>query len=493
MSMIQFDRVTFAYEGGHIPVFENLTLRLDTSWKLGMVGRNGRGKTTLLRLLAGEEEYRGTILNPVQGRRFPCTVQHPEWPVAQVLSEAAPGAEPWQLQRELSLLGLGGEVMERTFSTLSGGEQSRVLLSALFLDKNCYPMLDEPTDHLDGQGRKLVAQYLRRTDRGFLLVSHDRALLDQCADHILALNKTGQELVKGSFSAWYKEKQDRDRREQAENQRLRGEIKRLQEAADQSAVWSGQVEASKRGTRNSGLRPDRGYLGHKAAKMMKRAKTIDARRQKAAEEKNALLKDVEHSQTLKIAPAVHHSKRLLELKGVSVDYGRGAVCRDISFTLEQGERVCLNGKNGSGKTSMLRLILGEDIPHTGSVWRTSGLKISYLSQKADYLKGQLRAFPEREGVDAAQFMTVLRKLDFPREAFEMDMACYSSGQKKKVLLAASLCQSAHLYLWDEPLNFIDLFSRIQLEELILAYQPTVLFVEHDQMFREKIATKNIVL
>lgn len=488
MSMIQIDHVTFAYDDGYTPVFEDLTLRMDTGWKLGLVGRNGRGKTTLLHLLEGGEEYRGTISSPVRCRRFPCTVHDPEQSVARVLAEAAPEAQPWQLRYELSLMGLGEEMLERAFRTLSGGEQSRVLLTALFLEEYCYPMLDEPTDHLDREGRELVARYLSQTGRGFCLVSHDRAFLDRCVDHVLALNKTGPELVKGNFSVWYKEKQDRDRREQAENERLKGDIKRLQAAAERTAVWSDRVEAAKNGTKNSGLRPDRGYLGHKAEKMMKRSKVIDSRRRKAIEEKSALLKDVERTEGLKLSPAIYHGQRLLELKDVSVDYGEGAVCRNISFTLTQGERLCLDGGNGSGKTSLLRLVLGEEIPHTGEIWRASGLEVSCVSQRVDHLRGPLRSYPERAGVDATRFMTVLRKLDFPREAFEADMSCYSSGQKKKVLLAASLCQSAHLYIWDEPLNFIDLFSRIQLEELILEYQPTMLFVEHDQTFRQRIAT-----
>ena len=151
----------------------------------------------------------------------------------------------WQLVRELSLLGLDEEVLERTFSTLSGGEQTRVLLSALFLDEGSWPMLDEPTDHLDEEGRELLAQYLSHSRRGFLLVSHDRAFLDRCVDHVLALNRTGPELVKGNFSVWYQEKQDRDRREQAQNQQLKGEIRRLEQAARRTSAWSDQVEKTK--------------------------------------------------------------------------------------------------------------------------------------------------------------------------------------------------------------------------------------------------------
>ena len=137
----------------------------------------------------------------------------------------------------------------------------------------------------------------------------------------------------------------------------------------------------------------------------------------------------------------------------------------------------------------LRLVLGEEVPHTGTLFRASGLKISYVPQRADHLRGDPVTWAEKQGIDLTRFLTILRKLDFSRELFQRDMAGYSAGQQKKVLLAASLCQSAHLYLWDEPLNYIDLFSRIQLEELLLQYRPTLLFVEHDQIFRKKIATE----
>ena len=152
-----------------------------------------------------------------------------------------------------------------------------------------------------------------------------------------------------------------------------------------------------------------------------------------------------------------------------------------------------DGGNGSGKTSLLRLILGEDIPHTGTLFRASGLEISYVPQKADHLQGNPVDWAEKLDIGLTKFLTILRKLDFSRELFSRNMAEYSAGQRKKILLAASLCQSAHLYLWDEPLNYIDLFSRMQIEELLLQYRPTLLFVEHDRVFQERIATQVVRL
>ena len=354
-------------------------------------------------------------------------------------------------------------------------------------------MIDEPTNHLDEAGRALTARYLRGLRRGFLLVSHDRAFLDGCVDHILALNPAGQELIQGNFSVWFREKEARDRREEAQNEKLKGEIRRLEQAARRTESWSDRVERSKYGGENSGLKVDRGFVGHKSAKMMKRSKSLENRQRSAIQEKSALLKDVEHADALKLAPKSFPGGRLLEGREVSVCYGGRPVCAPCTFQVEEGDRVALLGGNGSGKTSLLRLLMGEELEHTGLLRQGSGLVISYVPQRADHLSGLPADFAQMQGVDRTQFFTILRKLDFSRALLERDMAGYSAGQKKKVLLAASLCQSAHLYIWDEPLNYIDLFSRIQLEELILQYRPTMVFVEHDRTFREHVATASVGL
>ena len=486
MSQITIQDLSFTYEGDHVPVFQHLDLQLDTRWKLGLVGRNGRGKTTLLRLLEGSLSGGGVLTRPDRTIYFPRLVAEPERPAREILLEGIPWEEEWMLLRELNRLGLDEDILDRPFSSLSGGEQTRAGLARLFCQEDGYPMLDEPTNHLDEAGRTLTARYLRGLDRGFLLVSHDRAFLDACTDHTLALNRTGSELVQGNFSVWYQEKERRDRRETARNEALRGEIRRLEQASRRTSLWSDRVEQSKYGSRNSGLRPDRGYLGHKSAKLMQRAKNLETRQQRAIQEKTALLQDVERADSLKLCPLRHHSQRLLEGRDLVVLHDGRPANFPVRFTLEHGQRLCLSGGNGSGKTSLLRL-------HIGSLWRASGLTISYVPQRADRLCGFPAALAEEQGLDRTQFFTVLRKLDFSRLMLERDMTEYSAGQQKKLLLAASLCQSAHLYVWDEPLNYIDLFSRIQLEEVILEYQPTMLLVEHDRTFCRRVGTDFLLL
>lgn len=168
------------------------------------------------------------------------------------------------------------EALSQPFATLSHGEQTKLLLAALFCRDDPFLLIDEPTNHLDEHARAGIAAYLR-SKSGFILVSHDRAFLDGCVDHILAINRTRIDLRQGNFSSWYENKQREDRQEIERNERLQADIRRLSAAARRTADWSEQAEKSKTGSRNSGLRPDRGYIGHKAAKMMKRSKAIEQR------------------------------------------------------------------------------------------------------------------------------------------------------------------------------------------------------------------------
>lgn len=499
MSLIQINNLSFTYEGSFDPVFENVTFQIDTDWKLGFIGRNGKGKTTFLKLLMHEYEYSGSITASVDFEYFPFSAADPSLMTYEILKNVNPVMEQWELIRELNLLDTDPGILYRPFRTLSFGEQTKSLLAALFLKEHAFLLIDEPTNHLDARAREKVADYLARK-KGFILVSHDRDFIDRCADHVLVLNRQSIEVRKGNFSSWYADKSARDALERKQNESLKKDIHKLKEAARQAARWSDKVEGSKIGTRVAGLRPDRGHIGHQAAKMMKRAKSLENRKENAVREKEGLLKDVESLDSLKINVLEHHSRRLVSLQDITIDYrsGNAGHCEHTSpllahFSLEvlKGERIALSGKNGCGKSSLIKLILGEDIPYTGEVHLAGGLKISYISQDTSRLNGTLSDFAEKRGLDGSLFRAVLRKLGLERVQFEKRIEEYSEGQKKKVLLASSLCEPAHLFLWDEPLNFIDIFSRIQLEELLLASSPAMLFVEHDRVFREKVATRMV--
>jgi lincosamide and streptogramin A transport system ATP-binding/permease protein len=488
MSLINISHLTFSYEGSFDKVFEDVSFQMDTEWKLGFCGRNGRGKTTFLKLLLGEYTYTGHITAHADFVYFPYEVQDDTLETQQVLEQIAPSVDFWRIQKELSLLGVKEDVLYRPFDTLSGGEQSKVKLAALFLNENSFPLIDEPTNHLDMMGRNSAAKYLKQK-KGFILVSHDRAFLDACTDHTLSINKANIEVIGGNFSVWWEGKKRQDAYEIEKNKHLKREVKRLEVTAKEKAVWSDKVEATKIGTHPA----DRGHIGHLAAKMMKRSKSIEKRKDREIEEKKKLLKNIEDADPLKICPLCDYPKRMVQCEDVSILYNDKVVCEHVNLEIVSGECIALQGGNGSGKSSVLKLICGEAISHTGKILIGSQLMISYVPQNPSFLRGSLIEYARECDIDETLFMTVLRKLDFSREQFEKNMQDYSAGQMKKVLLARSLCQKAHLYIWDEPLNYVDVLSRIQIEELILKYEPTLLFVEHDAAFCENIATKTISL
>ena len=491
--MIQVEHLTFAYPGSYDNVFEDVSFQIDTDWKLGFLGRNGRGKTTFLRLLQGEYPCEGRISRPGPCAYFPPPVPDGGAVTLEVLCGLCPAAEEWELLRETGLLGVDVEALYRPFDTLSNGERTKCLLAALFCGEDRYLLIDEPTNHLDAAGRRAVASYLRGK-RGFLLVSHDRDFLDGCVDHILALNRTGVEVQSGTFSSWWENKERRDAFEQAENEKLRGEIKRLEQSSEERKRKADAVERTKTGISSQGivkhgLRP---YLGEKSRKGQQQRKNMDRRAERAIAEKSGLLRDLEKAEALKLHPLTALG-RLLDLREVCLFYGKKQVCGPLTFQIEPGERLAVHGGNGSGKSTLLKLLCGQDICCTGTLTRLSGLTVSYVPQDTSHLRGSLRDYARESGVDETLLLAILRKLDFPRAQFEKDMADWSQGQKKKALIARSLCESAHLYIWDEPLNYLDVWSRIQVEELLLNFQPTMVFVEHDGAFRRKAATRELEL
>ena len=491
MSMINVSNLTFSYDGNPENIFENVSFIIDTNWKLGFIGRNGKGKTTFLNLLRGQYDYSGSILANVNFDYFPFKIENPDLSSYEIAEKINNKYEKWQFEREMSLLDMNLEKLSNSFSTLSEGEKTKVLLAILFLKENNFLLIDEPTNHLDIQARESVAKYLKRK-KGFILVSHDRNFLDVCVDHILSINRANIEIQQGNFSTWWKNKIKQDIFETKENEKLRKDISRLEKSARQSANWAGEIEASKYNIRGD-LLQDKGFIGHKSAKMMKRSIVTQKRRQKAIEEKSQLLKNIETSEELKLNLLPNRKGKIVEANKLSIIYDGMPIFDNVDFSLESGERLQLKGKNGCGKSSIIKLILGCDIDYKGTLNINKNIKISYVSQEPLHFTGSLKEYARKNSIEESLFKSILRKLDFEREQFDKKLESYSEGQKKKVLIAKSLCEQANLYIWDEPLNYVDIFSRMQIENVILEYCPTMIFVEHDEEFAKKIATKTLTI
>ena len=513
MAQINVCNLTFAYEGSFDYVFENVSFSIDTNWKLGFIGRNGKGKTTFLNLLLGKYDYKGSISKGTVYDYFPYKISDEDMSknAAELMENWKPGVESWRVMCELTKLGIDAEILYRPFSTLSFGERTKVMLAVLFSSENDFLLIDEPTNHLDKDAREIIKKYLA-SKKGFILVSHDRDFLDACIDHVLVLNRVGIEVQTGNFSSWWTNKERADINARAENEKHLKEIHKLKAAADRSRHWADKNEASKIGfdpiREHDRFLDTRAYIGAKTKKMQSRVKSYENRIMNEIEEKEGLLNDIEEITDLKLIPLSHHKDRLISCRDFSLRYkdADSAVIKDFTFELMQGERVFLDGNNGCGKSSLIKSFLAQNqsqqnsllyhlqdrelqFETKGDLSLASGLTISYINQDTSYLCGTLKEYAKENDLDYTLLLSLLRQLDFSRVQFEKDMKEFSQGQKKKVLIASSLLTPAHLYIWDEPLNYIDVFSRMQIEKLLLAYKPTMLIVEHDVRFKEKIATK----
>lgn len=549
MSQIRVNNLTFCYEGSFDNIFEDVSFSVDTNWKLGFIGRNGKGKTTFLNLLLGKYEYEGNIQASVVFDYFPypVTERQRSLPAAEFLEEWKAGCELWRVLCELEELRQDPEVLYRPFQTLSPGERTKIMLAVLFSGENDFLLIDEPTNHLDQESRENVKQYLA-SKKGFILVSHDRELLDACIDHVLVLNRQSIEVQSGNFSSWWENKNRKDQFAMGENEKHLKEIGKLRKSVARTGQWADKSEQTKIGfyrkaavnehERAVGMRA---YIGSKTKKMQSRVKQMEKRINREIEEKEGLLVDLEQPVDLKIMPMEHYKKVLVKVEDYSVRYegAKEPVFSGVTFSVEKGERVVLHGENGCGKSTLLKMILkktggwteggagwkdsrmktgetradeteameaktgeakvGETkaeemrVCETGICQTASGLVVSYVSQDTSMLKGGISRFCMERGLDESLFCAILRQLDMERVQFAKNMEEYSEGQKKKILLAASLMTPAHLYVWDEPLNYIDVFSRMQIEKLLEEYQPTMLFVEHDARFRKMVATRVVEL
>jgi lincosamide and streptogramin A transport system ATP-binding/permease protein len=523
MAVIRFDNVCFHHEFPYVSVLDGVFLSIDTAWRTALVGRNGVGKTTLLRLISGDlVPTRGDIRVPVETYYFPYDAPDSDMSVRDLVRDAVAPFRTWErdidallkrkdeeslralgdlqeryeleggyeidsrIEKEIVSMEMDARVLLRRFSQLSGGEQTRALITALFLKRGCFPLIDEPTNHLDMEGRDMLGAYLAEKN-GFVLVSHDRHFLDRCVDHVIAIEKRRITVTNGGFSMWKDERDTRLEAEKRQDVKLRKEIRLLKRSARQRRDWAEAKEKQKIGTY------DKGFIGHKAAKQMKRAVSIERRIEEKLAAKKDLLRDHERDRTLKLRVARESPDVVLSIHDVTIRFGTRNIITGFSLTVRRGERVALFGPNGSGKTTLLRAVAGELHPSEGVIYHRPYITVERSYQDPLWQRGHLRGHLRYEGVDETRFRNIMAALGVTGEIFDRPLDTFSRGERKKVDLCRSFLREAHLWLWDEPLNYIDLLSREQIEEVVLEYEPTMLFVEHDRRFVDNIATSVIEL
>lgn len=501
MSNIRIGRLTFRYDDSSTNIFNNLNLNLDSAWKLGLVGRNGRGKTTFLNLLRGKLKGLGTIQTKLVFSYFPLEIEDGSDITLYELQKQV-NFEEWELERELNLMKVDPSLLWQPFNTLSGGEQTKILLALSFTDQNSFPLIDEPTNHLDEDSRKQVADYLKKHDKGYIVVSHDRDFLNKITDHILAIENTEIHLYQGNFASYEETKNRRDQFNAAKNKKLKGEITGLENKESNFKNWSNVIEKRKyigmhtQNIINRRTRLNKGAIGHASTKMMQKAKNVTHRIDTRIKEQQGLMTNIENvpELTMNFVPDYHQT--LLEAKHFGLEFDDDKkLFKDLNLIIKKHGVIALEGKNGTGKTTLLKYILGkkDNLKKSGECTLTNGLKVSYLPQDFTKYTGRLKEFAEKQKISYEDLLNNLKKMGFPRSSFSTPIEEMSMGQEKRVTLAKSLVEPANLYLWDEPANYLDVFNQDQLINLLKKNKPAMLLIEHDQYFVNQVAGQKIAL
>ena len=522
MSTIVCRQLTFGYDGSDQNVFTNLDLVVDTGWRSALVGRNGRGKTTLLRLIQGElAADKGVIERAVATLWFPRAPADPTISAFDAAKDAIGPFRRWEadmhglldagddvaleqygavqsrfqdaggyeidanVERELVALEVDPSLWKRPFQSLSGGEQTRCLLASLFALDTGFPLIDEPTNHLDRAGREHLADYLK-TKPGFLMVSHDRTFLDACIDHVIALNPDTVETQRTTFSLWREHFHQRLAAQESKNAELKKDIGSFEATARRRRAGAIKRESDK------AAHVDKGFIGARAARQMKRAIDAERRAQKAVAARKATLIDTERSYALRLETGERQPRSLVTATNLVVHRDR-ALFDPISFSVAPGDRLAILGANGSGKTSLVDVIAGASHEHDGFLVRPAYIQISRAYQQPQWTSGSLRDRLVAEGLDESRFRQIMAVLGVRGTLLEQPLESLSHGQQKKIDLARSFLKPADLLIWDEPLNFIDIDAREQIEEVLLRDAPTLIFIEHDAAFVDHVATKHIEL
>ena len=521
MARIELRDLSYYYDEFYHPVFEHVNLRLDSDWNLGLIGRNGKGKTTLLNLLSGElEPSSGTIERNGSISKFPYSYDRTFVKTMEVVKECvgrfatmeqelaalqvglekgnsdvdaycelleryayAGGYEVEnQILQELEQFGFSPEILERDFQTLSGGEQTCMHIIALFLRKDPFVMLDEPTNHLDIEKRKQLCDYLKNK-KGFILVTHDYEFLDQVVDHILAINKADITLEQGNYSTWKSNMLQKEEHERKLQEELIKEISALEDRAELSRSWA-EVGNRQKCPYKSNERTN----GNRA--FMQRAKRSEQRILDDIEQKKTLLRNLEEEKSLSLLHQAENEESILHFEGLSFSYDKKRyLFQNLYLSVEPGDRIWIQGRNGCGKSTLLRIILGE-LDNEGISY-IDGIRMAYASQIPRWNRGRIEdlVLPENKN----EFNRICDAFDLPKDMYKRPLETFSSGELRKVDLARALSQPSDVLILDEPLNYMDYMFKTQLQRALITQGVTLIFVEHDREFGKAVATKTLYL
>ncbi|MFA9424497.1 MAG: ribosomal protection-like ABC-F family protein, partial [Sedimentibacter sp.] len=496
-------------------IFENVTFDVKTKDKIGLIGRNGTGKTTLIRILAGYENFQNGQVNKRKELTIGYLEQIPSYDeestVLDVLNEAFRHIEEIKIQMDqiektfeslkgeklelavkkysnlhdlyeiaggynskeklykiLQGLEINEEMQKRKFNLLSGGEKTRVILGKILLEEPDLLLLDEPSNHLDIKSVEWLEEYLNAYQGTIVMVSHDRYFLDKVVNKIIELEQDGAQIYNGSYSKYVAEKELRFLQAMKEYESQQKKIKKMEDQIQRYRIWGEMRDSDK---------------------MYKRAKELEKRLEKI-EKINKPIVD-KKAADFHMDVDGRTGKEVIKVNNISKTFDSKNLFDNISFTLFYKDSLCILGENGTGKSTVLKIILNEITSDSGDVKIGSNVKVGYLPQEVSFDREDVSIvdyFSYYYGISLGETRKELAKILFTGEDVYKHISTLSGGEKSRLKLGMLIYENVNTLILDEPTNHLDIESREVLEENLINYEGTILFVSHDRYFVDKIAT-----
>ena len=496
-------------------ILDGLTFQVDSGERVGLLGKNGCGKTTLLRILTGQLDWDEGEVVLAPDKRVGLISQIPVYPAGytvedvldtafrplremeeemeQLAARMERGEDPALLRRYDQLtaafeagggydtdtrknkvcsgLQIGPGMREQLFDRLSGGEKTRVNLGRLILEDTDILLLDEPTNHLDLRATEWLEDYLARFKGTVLAISHDRWFLDRVVDRVIEIQEGKAEFYSGNYSFYVVEKERRYQEKLKQYEKEQAKIQQLEKAAEQLRIWA--------------------YSGND--KIFKRAQSMEKRIERMRTTDRPTR---ERKMEVRFGEREFRGDEVLTIKGLSKSFGQRALFSGVDLEVVGGERIALLGDNGTGKSTLIKILMGEEGPDEGKIRMGPTVKIGYLPQIIHF------DHPERSLLD-----TMLYELDCTAQTARNRLASFkfrgedvfkpvsalSGGEQSRLRLCMLMDEKINLLILDEPTNHLDIQSREWIEEAVEEYEGNLLFVSHDRYFIDRFATRVWVL
>lgn len=502
---LHFENISKVFNGK--AVLQNISGQIDRGEKIGLIGVNGVGKTTLVKILAGlEKSDQGSIRCTNAALRILYLEQYPAFTaglsVYDELLKTLQAAESGQefrldansamakalnsaVEKALNTVGLGKEVWTQPAQDLSGGEKTKLMLCRVLVSDYDLLILDEPTNHLDLESSQWLEDYLSKLNKTLVVISHDRFFLDVVANKIWELTPKGLQGYVGNYSAYKVQKENEIKNLTKEYSKQQSKIQSLENMIAQRHNW--YARAHKAAGQNDFYR----------AKAKKHAGVLKAKERELERLKSNQMDKPEKG----LSPAFEIINKNIELKklppvlvrieNLTKAFGSKEILRDVSLQIRREDKIALLGANGTGKTTLLQIIIGLDREYEGSLAINPQVRIGYFAQELSTLNYNATILEDvlNVGVKVNEARLLLASLLFKGDEVYKSISRLSMGERCRVAFAKLILAGANLLVLDEPTNYMDIISKEKIEEVLEEFQGSVIFVSHDRYFTQRIANK----